>query len=123
MADHVIESRTGVSLSVGARIGVLVAGVLAVIAGVLFWSPIQLYPANTFPVQCGTAGNPPKNDLGKAVCGDVNVIRQWQAGGFAATSVWVLVGSVYAFGLRRRVEHRVVEAGETTPVTPGAAAG
>ena len=98
------STRTVLSLSTGARIGLVLALVLLVAAGYLLWSPIQLYPPQGFPIKCGSGAVPPDNDLGTAACGSVNVIRQWQAGGVAAAAVLVGLGSIYAFGVRRRRE-------------------
>ena len=109
MTEHVDDTRddgtrTVVSLSTGARVGIVLALVLLVAAGYLLWSPIQLYPPQGFPIKCGSAAAPPDNELGTAACGSINVIRQWQAGGLAAAAVLVGVGSIYAFGVRRRRE-------------------
>jgi hypothetical protein len=104
MADNEAGMRTVVTLSTGARVGATLALVLLLGAGYLFWSPIQLYPTDGFPIMCGTAATPPDNDLGTAACGDVNIIRQWQAGSLAITALVVALGSVYAFGVQRRRE-------------------
>ena len=109
MTEHVDDTRddatrTVMSLSIGARVGVVLALVLLVGAGYLLWSPIQLYPPEGFPIKCGSAAVPPDNELGTAACGSINVIRQWQAGGLAAAAVLVGAGSIYAFGVRRRRE-------------------
>lgn len=100
-------SRTVMSLSVGARLGVMLALVLLVGAGYLMWSPIQLYPADGFPIMCGSGAAPPGDELGSAACGSVNVIRQWQAGTMAAAAVVVAAGSIYTFGVRRRRERLI----------------
>lgn len=107
MPEHLTDQRTVVTLSTGARVGAVVAVVLLVVAGYLLWSPIQLYPSEGFPIRCGTAANPPTDELGKAACGSVNLIRQWQAGAVAAAGVVVALGSVYAFGTRRRQERLI----------------
>jgi len=108
MPEHVTEQRTVVTLSIGARVGAVVAAVLLVVAGYLLWSPIQLYPSNGFPIKCGTAARPPKDELGRAACGNVNAIQQWRAGAVAAAALVVALGSVYAFGTRRRQERLIV---------------
>lgn len=101
------DTRTVVTLPVGARIGVTLALLLLVAAGYLLWSPIQLYPADGFPIMCGSGAAPPMDELGRAACGDVNTIRQWQAGSLAAAAFVVAAGSFYAFGVRRRVERLI----------------
>lgn len=104
MADGDDDTRTVVTLSVGARVGAVLALLLLVGAAYLLWSPIQLYPGDGFPIMCGSGARMPGDNLGTAACGQVNVIRQWQAGSLAAAAVVVAAGSVYAFGLRRRRE-------------------
>lgn len=105
MADPVTESRLDMSLSTGVRVGALIAGVLLITAAVLLWSPIQLYPTDGFPTQCGSAAAGPSDQLGQAMCGQANAIRRWQSGAFAAAAAVVLIGSVYVFGLWRTGEH------------------
>lgn len=104
MPDEKPTNRTVLTLSRGARSGTVLAVLLLIVAAYLFWSPIQLYPSGGFPIMCGTAASPPGDELGRAACGDVNIIRQWQAGAVVAAAVVVALGSVYAFGVRRRVE-------------------
>lgn len=118
MVEHEGGMRTVLTLPVGARLGAVIALLLLVGAGYLLWSPIQLYPANGFPIMCGTAVNPPGNELGAAACGDVNKIRQWQAGGLAIAAAVVALGSVYTFGVRRRKEALI---GSQSPPRPGGA--
>ena len=108
-------SRTVISLSTGARVGIVLALVLLVGAGYLLWSPIQLYPPQGFPIKCGSGAAPPDNDLGTAACGSINVIRQWQAGGMAAAAAVVAAGSIYAFGVSRRRERFI---GSDDPTHP-----
>ena len=107
MADNESGMRMVVTLSVGARVGATLALLLLVGAGYLFWSPIQLYPVDGFPILCGTATDVPDNDLGTAACGDVNEIRQWQAGSLVVAAAVVALGSVYAFGIQRRRERLI----------------
>lgn len=104
MADHEAGTRMVVTLPVGTRVGSMLALLLLVGAAYLFWSPIQLTPSNGFPIMCGTAANPPEDDLGTAACGKINEIRQWQAGTLAVGALVVAMGSVYAFGVQRRRE-------------------
>lgn len=107
MADDDAQTRSVLTLPVGARLGVVAALLLLVGAGYLLWSPIQLYPADGFPIMCGSGAQLPADNLGTAACGRVNEIRQWQAGALAAAALVVLAGSIYAFGVRRRVENLI----------------
>ncbi|GAA4388555.1 hypothetical protein GCM10023153_03910 [Ornithinibacter aureus] len=104
MSDTVDDRRTVVTLSVGARVGATIALLLLVAAGYLFWSPIQLYPSEGFPIMCGSGARIPGDDLGAVACGKVNEIRQWQAGSLAVAALVVAAGSLYAFGTHRRDE-------------------
>jgi hypothetical protein len=80
------EARTVVSLSVGARVCLLLGALLLVLAGLLFWGPISHEVSNGFPAKCGSAAKPPKDSLGKAVCGNANAVRR-------AESIAALVGA------------------------------
>lgn len=107
MTDHEDGTRTVLTLPVGARVGAVLALLLLVGAGYLLWSPIQLYPSEGFPIMCGTAANPPSDELGSAACGEVNRIRQWQVASLAVAALIVAVGSVYTFGVGRRSERLI----------------
>lgn len=119
MAEHEDGTRVVVTLSVGARVGGVIALLLLVAAGYLLWSPIQLYPSDGFPIMCGSAANPPGDDLGTAACGEVNRIRQWQSGSLALSALVVAAGSVYAFGIGRRQE-RLIGSEDTSSAGAGA---
>ena len=125
MADQSDGARTVLTLSVGARVGAIVALLLLVGAGYLLWSPIQLYPADGFPIMCGTGARMPSDNLGLAACGRVNEIRQWQAGSLAVAALVVAVGSIYAFGVNRRREQLIGSAVPKPAMSPreGAPAG
>ena len=118
MDDSPAETRTIVALPRGARLGMVLSVLLLVLAGYLFWSPIQLAPTAGFPVMCGSAAAPPTDDLGKAACGDVNLIRLWQAGAVALAALVVAVGSVYTFGVVRRREALLGSVSPTASTTP-----
>jgi hypothetical protein len=107
MVESPRQTRTVVTLSVGARVGATLSLLLLLVAAYLLWAPIQLYPSDGFPIMCGTAANPPADELGRAACGEVNVLRQWQSGAFAVAAVVVTLGSMYAFGVHRRQERLI----------------
>ncbi|KRE41304.1 hypothetical protein ASG74_12105 [Knoellia sp. Soil729] len=92
------------TLSVGAKVAATLALLLLLAAAYLLWSPIQLYPSDGFPIMCGTGASPPTDELGTAACGQINQIRQWQAGALAVAALVVLGGAIYAFGVNRRTE-------------------
>lgn len=128
MSDTDNTTRTVVSPSTGARIGLVVALAMLVGVGYLLWSPIQLYPAEGFPTKCGMAAAPPSDELGRAICGDIHLIRQWQAGTLAVIAAVIALGSFYVFGVNRRVEPLLgsedgaskAETGTEEPSEPGA---
>lgn len=119
MSDTDNTTRTVVSPSTGARIGLMVALVLLIGAGYLLWSPIQLYPAEGFPTKCGMAAAPPSDELGRAICGDIHLIRQWQAGALAVAALVIAAGSLYAFGVKRREEPLIGSEDRTSEAQPG----
>ena len=104
MSEPEEGTRSVVTLSVGARVAATLALLLLVGAAYLLWSPIQLYPSDGFPIMCGTGARPPADELGTAACGQINQIRQWQAGALAVAALVVLAGAIYAFGVNRRTE-------------------
>ena len=119
MSDTDKTTRTVVSASTGARVGLVVALVVLIGAGYLLWSPIQLYPAEGFPTKCGMAAAPPSDDLGRAICGDIHIIRQWQAGALAMIAAVIALGSFYVFGVDRRVEPLLGSEDRTVEAEPG----
>lgn len=104
MSETDESTRSVLTLTVGAKLGATLGLLLLVGAAYLLWSPIQIYPSDGFPIMCGTAASPPGDELGTAACGQINVIRQWQAGALAVAALVVLAGAVYAFGVNRRTE-------------------
>jgi hypothetical protein len=92
------EDRRVFSLSTGSRICFIVAALLLLLAGYLFWSPLGASVANGFPAKCGSAAHPPSDTLGKAVCGSVNDERRAQALAALGAAVIVAGGGLLAFG-------------------------
>jgi len=92
------EARTVLALSVGARVCLIVGGVLLVWAAYLFWGPISHDVTGGFPARCGSAAQPPVDTLGKAVCGSINDIRRSESLAAAGAALVVIVGGMLAFG-------------------------
>lgn len=95
------QAHTVVSLSLGARICILVGALFLTFAAYLFWGPLGHGVSNGFPAKCGSAAKPPRDTLGKAVCGSVNAERRAQAVAALAGAVVVAGGGLIAFGVRR----------------------
>lgn len=121
MPETTETERTVLTLSVGARVGAVLALLLLIAAGYLLWAPIQLYPADGFPISCGSGARLPADNLGTAACGKINAIRSWQAGSLALAALVVAVGSAFAFGLRRHREP-IIGAEQPAPESPASSA-
>lgn len=93
-------SRTVFSL--GAKLAVTVAVLLVVLAGYLFYSPIQYHGSTDIPVRCGSAASPVKSRFIQGYCGDLNSIRRDQAIGVLIAALVVAAGGIIAFGVSRR---------------------
>jgi hypothetical protein len=98
--------RSVVVVSTGARICVLIALLMVVLAGYLFWSPLEKPTKQGIPFGCSTAASPPSDQFPKTVCGKLNERRRMQAGFLVLGAVVVGVGGVIAFGTARTVERR-----------------
>jgi hypothetical protein len=97
------RSRTVVVPSPGAKLMVVIGVLFLVWAGYLAFSPIERANKDGRLVSCGTAmGQAPR--LTRLTCGQVNSIRQWQAGTVALAGIIVIAGGFVVFGGSRRVE-------------------
>ena len=84
--------------SVGTRVCLLLAA-LAVLMGIyLLVSPLERPTAQGPPFDCGTAVAPASGDFARAVCGDINLRRQLQAGAFGVAAIVLGGGGWLAFG-------------------------
>jgi hypothetical protein len=92
------EDRIVFSLSIGARICLIVGALLLLFAGYLFWAPVGQSVPSGFPAKCGSAAHPPDDTLGKAVCGSINDERRSQALALLIAAVIVAGGGLLAFG-------------------------
>jgi hypothetical protein len=99
--DPSTEVRTVVTLSVGARVCLIVGGLFLVLAGYLFWAPIGHEVQGGFPAKCGSAAKPPKDALGKAVCGNANATRRAQSVAALVAAGVSVGGGLLLFGFTR----------------------
>lgn len=86
----------------------LLSGLLLLLAALLFWGPIGQTVPNAFPAKCGSAAKPPRDALGKAVCGPANDIRRAQAVTALAGALIVGGGGLVAFGVHRETSNRAL---------------
>lgn len=96
------DTRIPVTLRTGARICLLLAAMLVVVAGYLYWSPLGKDTPNGFTVRCGSAESPPTATLDKAACGARADTRRAQVLATLAGAAVLAAGGVLAFGVRRR---------------------
>lgn len=95
------EGRRVWSISMGARICLIISALLLLWAAYLFWGPLGSPVSGGFPADCGSAAKPPKDSLGKAVCGTLNDERASQALTALGAAVIVAVGGMLSFGVDR----------------------
>jgi hypothetical protein len=86
----------------------LLSGLLLLLAAFLFWGPIGQTVTSGFPADCGSAAKPPRDTLGKAVCGPANDIRRAQAVTALAGALLVGGGGLLAFGVHRETSNRAL---------------
>jgi hypothetical protein len=98
------DVRSVIVISVGARICIMLALLLVVLAAYLFWSPLEKPTKEGIPFGCSTAANPPTEQFPRTVCGQTNKRRQLQAASVLIAAVIVGVGGVLTFGASRRLE-------------------
>lgn len=103
MVDHVVQRR-GVSLKLGARIGLVLAVLMLVFAAFHLWAPVDITGRGGLQFDCGSVIDPPSGPLQVANCGRV-VDRQRMIVIFTGIGALVVAaGSIYAFGMNRRRE-------------------
>lgn len=99
---EVNEVRDVLVLSRGARLGLLLAALLAVVAAVLWWLPVERLAPPAPPVPCGTAAAPVTAPAAVQLCGALAQRKRVEATGFAAAALVLAGGSVLVFGADRR---------------------
>jgi hypothetical protein len=106
---------------VGTRICLLLAA-LALLAFVyLLVSPLERPTSQGPPFDCGTALTEPPGGFASAVCGDINLRRQLQAGAVGLAAVVLAGGGWLAFGpaWRRRSQGPPFEDEDGLPTERG----
>lgn len=114
--------RTIVSLKLGARIGMVIAALMLVVAGYHLWAPVDITGRGGLQFKCGSVIHPPSGALQVSTCGGV-IDRQRMIVVFTAIGAFVVAaGSIYAFGTNRRRESRLPipsEPGDARAAQPG----
>lgn len=95
------ETRRVWSISTGARICLILGALFLLSSAYLFWGPLGRTVEGGFPADCGSAAKPPRDTLGKAVCGSINDERRTQALTALGAAVIVAGGGLIAFGAYR----------------------
>ena len=93
--------------STGTRICLLLAALLLVVAAYFVLSPLMVTTASGSSWNCGTAMNPPSDQFGSGLCGQLN--SSYLARGIAALAAAIVtgVGGLLLFGTVPRTEHQL----------------
>jgi hypothetical protein len=117
MSESGLVTRTVYVLSRGARLCFLLAVLLLLLAGYWLFAPIDV-PIQGQPMfKCGSAIQPPGQDLAKSVCGRINQDRQLRAGLVAGAALVTAVGGLFVFGGTRQT-YEVVQRAEPPAPDP-----
>jgi hypothetical protein len=105
MADGPRQTRTVLTLNRGAKLCLLVAVLLLLLAAYLFIVPIEIQSREGPMFDCGSAARPPAAAFPKAVCGRLSRQGQIRAGFAAGGAVVTALGGLLVFGVARRTEY------------------
>ena len=91
---------------VGTRVCLLLAALALLACVYLLVSPLERPTSQGPPFDCGTALSEPSGGFAAAVCGDINLRRQMQAGAVGLAAIVLAGGGWLAFGpaWRRRAQ-------------------
>ena len=87
----------------------MVGLLFAVVAGYLYFVPIQFDTKDGGPFKCGSAAQPVTDTFAHNVCGDRNTINRDRAFAFGAMAVVIALGGAVAFGTRHREERALAD--------------
>jgi hypothetical protein len=102
------QFRTVVTLTLAARIAVLVAVLLLIAAAYMYWVPLTVPNPTGAPFRCRTAANPPSDAFAQAFCGTINTTYRYRALALLVGALVVGVGGLWLLGERRVVRREVV---------------
>ena len=84
--------------SVGTRVCLLLAALAVLTCVYLLVSPLERPTSQGPPFDCGTALSEPSGGFAGAVCGEINLRRQLQAGAVGLAAIVLAGGGWLAFG-------------------------
>jgi hypothetical protein len=91
-------------LSRAARVALLLAALVAVAAGVVWWLPVERVTPPAPPVPCGTAARPVTAQPAADLCGALAQRDRVLAAGLLVAAAVLAVGGPLAFGTDRRTQ-------------------
>ena len=112
MSDQRPIGRTVFVLTRGARVCLLIALLLLVLAAYRMVSPIDIQSPQGPMFACGSGLRPPADPFQKNVCGRLSERRQVDAGFLVGGALIVAVGGLLIFGSSRREERARAAAAE-----------
>lgn len=104
MSETRLATRTVFVLNRGARLCLLVAALMMVLAGWLLFSPIDIQSREGPMFNCGSGARPPSEVFQRNVCGRLAQGRQIEAGFAAGAALITAAGGLFVFGASRRTE-------------------
>lgn len=87
-------------LTTGSRVALTFAAVFLVIAGALFWMPIEASVPPAAPISCGSAASPSGDKAVVSLCGVKPHQQQLRAVAALAMALVIGSGGIWAFGTR-----------------------
>jgi len=91
-------------LSTASRVGLLLAALVLVAAGVVWWLPVERLVPPAPPVPCGSAASPVTAQPAAGICGALAQRDRVIAAGLLVAAAVLAVGSPLVFGADRRVQ-------------------
>lgn len=109
------ERRTVHIPSTGARVCLLLAALLLVAAAYFVFTPLMVTTASGSSWNCGSALNPPTDDFGAGLCGQLNSSFLARAIASGAAALVTGIGGFLLFGSNARPEVRRIAAEQADP--------
>ena len=101
------RTREVLVLSTGARVGLLLAALVTVAAGMVWWIPVERLVPPAPPIACGSAAQPVTEQPAAGLCGALAQRDRVVAAGLLCAAAVLAVGSPLVFGSERRLQTAV----------------